>query len=171
MNIKLIVVVIILVALVAAGFSVLNYAMQGSGENDFGEKPFNDIVSGAEIVLDGPVGSKQIVPVKLPANSKIILSNDIKNGAPAGRIDIELSNGNKLAQELKLPVNFLSRDRKETGKMRLELDNQLSIDTSVSPQMEIFFPEGEYKFVLIHRKAEYTSWSSKGTDYLEINQE
>lgn len=171
MNIKLVVVVILLVVFAAAGFSVLNSAMQGAGEKDYGEKAFNDIISGAKTVLNGQVGSKQILPVMLPANSKIILSNDIKNGAPAGRIDIELSNGNKLAQELEFPINFLSRDRKETGKMKLELDNQLSIDTSVSPQMEVFFPEGEYKFILIHRKAEYTSWSAKGTDYLEINQE
>ncbi|NJD76419.1 MAG: hypothetical protein FIB08_04890 [Candidatus Methanoperedens sp.] len=171
MNMKLIVVMILLVVLAAAGFSVLNYAIQGSGEKDYGEKTFNDIISGAKTVLDGPVGSKHIVLAKLPVNSKIILSNDIKNGAPAGRVDIELSNGNKLEQELALPINFLSRDRKETGKMRLDLDNQLSIDTSVSPQMEIFFPEGEYKFILIHRKAEYTSWSAKGTDYLEVNQE
>ena len=167
----LVVLAVLIVVFAAAGFTAVYNTMQVLDDKYLAEKSFKAFATEANIVMNGQVGLKHIVPVQLPAKSKIILSNEIENGAPRGRIDMELSNGNKLTETIPLPINFVAQDRKDTGRMTLTLDKQLNIDTSVSPQIEVFFPEGEYKFILVHRSADYTSWSNNGIDYLEISQD
>ncbi len=171
MRANLVVLAILIVIFVAAGFMSAYNTMQVLDDRYLAEKSFKALATEANIVMNGQVGLKHIVPVQLPAKSKIILSNEIENSAPRGRIDMELSSGNKLTETIRLPINFVAKDRKDTGRMTLALDKQLIIDTSVSPQIEVFFPEGEYKFILVHRSADYTSWSDDGTDYLEISQD
>ncbi len=168
---RLVVLALLIVVFAAVGFMAVYNTMQVLDDKYLAEKSFKSLATEANIVINGQVGLKHIVPVQLPANTKIVLSNEIKNGAPKGRIDLELSNGNKLTETIRLPVNFVARDMKDTGRMTLTLDKQLNIDTSVSPQIEVFFPEGEYKFILVHRSADYTSWSNNGIDYLEISQD
>ncbi len=166
-----VVLVVVLIVFMATGIMSVYNTMQVLDDRYLAEKSFKALATEANIVMNGQVGLKHIVPVQLPVNSKIILSNEIENGEPRGRIEMELPGGNKLTETIRHPINFVARDRKDTGKMTLTLDKQLNIDTSVSPQIEVFFPEGEYKFILVHRNADYTSWSNNGIDYLEISQD
>ncbi len=170
MKAKPVILAVLLIVFAAAGIMAVYNAMQVLDDKYLAEKSFEALATEANTVMNGQVGLKHIVPVQLSVNSKIIISNDIIDGAPQGRIDMELPSGNKLTKTIQHPINFVARDRKDTGKMTLTLDKQLNIDTSVSPQIEVLFAEGEYKLILFHRSADYTSWSNKGIDYLEISQ-
>lgn len=169
MPMKLIIVAILLTATLTLGFKALSYATQSS-EEAYATQSLSALITSAKMVTNGAVGSKQLVPVKLAGNSKIVFSNEMMDGFPQGRLDIQLSSGNTLIEVVQLPMNYLQRDGSDIGNMTIVPDNKLNIAGSGSTRMEVFFPQGEYRFILVHRRADDTGWASgKGTDYLEVS--
>lgn len=165
---KLILAAILLAATLIIGFNALNTAFQSS-EESYASQSLANILTTAKMVTNGAVGSKQLVPIKLVGNSKISFANEILDGVPQGRIDIQLSNGNTLIEVIQLPINYIQRDGVDIGDMKLSGDT-LVLSGSGDTRKEIFLPQGEYKLVLVHQRADDTSWNpGSGTNYLEIS--